>query len=285
MIRVAIQGERGSFSHEVAEKLYGKDVPILACATFAELFQSTLGKHPKARAAVVPIENALYGSIHQNFDLLLKHKATIHAEAYHRIELCLIGLPGSTLTAKANVLVHPVAAGQCTRFVKKHRLKIELAADTAGAVRELMEKRPPGTYAIASAHAAKLYGAKVLARGIEDDPKNFTRFLAVSRAPGGLKTRAAHGYKTSLAFVLPNTPGALFRALGAFSLRDVDLAKLESRPMRGRPFEYMFYLDAVGSLADARVQNAVAHLQELAERVWVLGSYPLTTAAATFAPA
>lgn len=266
---IAIQGERGSFSHEVAEKLFGKGVEIVACQTFPELFNVTLGKRPKARAAVVPIENALYGSIHQNYDLLLKHKATIFAEAYHRIELCLIGLDGARVENGRRVLVHPVAAGQCTRFLKAHRLAVELAHDTAGAVRELVEKQPSETYAIASAHAAKLYGAKVLARGIEDDPKNFTRFLAVGR--GRVRGRT---FKTSLAFVLPNSPGSLFRALGAFSLRDVDLAKLESRPMRGRPFEYLFYLDAIGSLEDAKVQKAVAHLQELAEKVWVLGSYP-----------
>jgi prephenate dehydratase len=278
---VAIQGERGSFSHEVAEKLFGKGVSIAPCETFAQLFATALGPRPRARAAVVPIENALYGSIHQNFDLLLKHRATIWAEAYHRIELSLIGLGGAEVQRGARVLVHAVAAGQCTRFVKKHRLHVEIAADTAGAVRELTEQRPAGTYAIASAHAAKLYGAQVIARGIEDDPKNFTRFLAVGRGENPLrKKHAAHGYKTSLACVLPNSPGSLFRALGAFSLRDVDLAKLESRPMRGRPFEYMFYLDAVGALTNPRVQKAVAHLQELAEKVWILGSYPAVTAIA-----
>ena len=270
---IAIQGERGSFSHEVAEKLFGKSVPIVACESFPELFAVTLGPRARAEAAVVPIENALYGSIHQNFDLLLRYKATIFAEAYHRIELCLIGAAPGRVARGARVLVHPVAAGQCARFVKKHRLTISLAADTAGAVRELMQARPADTYAIASAHAAKLYGASVLARGIEDDAKNFTRFLAIGQGAKKLeRTKAAH--KTSLAFVLPNTPGSLFRALGAFTLRDVDLAKLESRPMRGRPFEYMFYLDAVGSLAEARVQKAVAHLEELAEKLWVLGSYP-----------
>lgn len=270
---VAIQGERGSFSHEVAERLFGKGVAILECETFPKLFASTFARAPKADAAVVPIENALYGSIHQNFDLLLKHRATIFAEAYHRIELCLIGLQEIPVERGSTVLVHPVAAGQCTQFVKKHRLKVQLAADTAGAVRDLVQRRPAGTYAIASAHAAKLYRAKVLARGIEDDAKNFTRFLAVSPKPRTLK-RTAGDHKTSLAFVLPNTPGSLFRALGAFSLRDVDLAKLESRPMRGRPFEYLFYLDAIGSLDDPKVTRAVDHLQEIVEQLWVLGSYP-----------
>jgi prephenate dehydratase len=270
---IAIQGERGSFSHEVAERLFGKGVAILECETFPKLFASTFGRAAKADAALVPIENALYGSIHQNFDLLLKHRATIFAEAYHRIELCLIGLSGKTIERGSTVLVHPVAAGQCTGFLKKHRLKVQLAADTAGAVRDLVERKPAGTYAIASAHAAKLYGAQVLARGIEDDAKNFTRFLAVSEKPRQLK-RSGDGHKTSLAFVLPNTPGSLFRALGAFSLRDVDLAKLESRPMRGRPFEYLFYLDVVGSLSDRNVQRAVEHLREIVEQLWVLGSYP-----------
>jgi prephenate dehydratase len=278
-LRVAIQGERGSFSYEVAVRMFGDAFTLVSCETFPVLFSRVFGRQGEADVAIVPIENALYGSIHQNYDLLVKYRARIVAEAYHRIEMCLIGRDEAAPKRGDTVLVHPVAAGQCTKYLRTHKLNARFASDTAGSVRELMESVKDARFAIASPAAASLYGGKVVARAIQDDPKNFTRFFAVTRQeskralPLRVKTRGAR-MKTALACVLPNEPGSLFRALGAFSLRDVDLSKLESRPIRGRPFDYLFYLEAQGGLDEPRVKHAVLHLAEMAEKLTVLGSYP-----------
>ncbi len=270
--RVAIQGELGSFSHEAAIRLFGKDLDLVACETFPDVFRAA-GRHG-ADFAVLPVENALYGSIHQNYDLLVEHRPDIWAEIRLRIELCLVGRIAGPVRRGGRVLVHPVAQGQCTAFLRRHRLEPVPAHDTAGAIRLLVEGADCD-YAIASRLAARTHGARVLARGIEDDPRNFTRFLAFSAAGRRKDPFPGRGgpWKTSLAFVLPNRPGTLFKALGAFALRDIDLAKIESRPIRGRPFEYLFYLDAAGSLDEPPLAKAVDHLREIVETLWVLGSY------------
>ncbi len=284
---IAIQGERGSFSHEVAERLFGSRITLCERDTFQGLFAAVFSRRPKTAAAIVPIENALYGSIHQNYDLLRAHRARICAEAYHRIDLCLIGRTAGAPRRGDTVLVHPVAAGQCSRFLRSHKLNVRFAHDTAGSVRELMQGAADARFAIASRRAAALYGARVVAASVQDDARNFTRFFAVTRPESRLVpplAKARGRMKTTLACVLPNEAGSLFRALGAFSLRDVDLAKLESRPIPGRPFEYLFYIEVQGSLEEPRVKNAVAHLSELAEEVTVLGSYPSGVAPAQRAP-
>lgn len=269
-MRVAIQGERGSFSHAATDKLY-KDAELVCCETFADTFAAL--RRGRAEAAVLPFENALFGSIHQNYDLLMRSRARVVGEVFRRIELCLLAPRPGAIARGASVLVHPVAQGQCGVFLRRHRLRAVLAADTAGAVRTLMEGKSEAQYAIASALAGELYGASAVSRGIEDDARNFTRFLAIGSART-LRRVKQPSFKTSLAFVLPNRAGALFKALGCFSLRDIDLAKLESRPMKGRPFEYVFYLDALARQELPAMQHALGHLGEFAEKVSILGCYP-----------
>jgi prephenate dehydratase len=269
-MKVAIQGERGAFSHQAALQALGLDIDVVPRPTFDDLFSAVTDG--KADRALVPIENSLAGSIHENYDRLRSRPLHIVAETQLRIRHCLIGRPGSSLASIRRVASHPVALAQCRDFFAKHpNIEPLPAYDTAGSVMDLLRADGPATQgAIASKLAAELYGGKVLLEGLEDDPQNFTRFLILAREPlaGG---RAS---KTSLVFTLHNAPGALHRALGAFASRDVDLAKLESRPLRGRPWEYSFYLDVLGDPARDPVKAALAELQALSTEYRVLGSYP-----------
>jgi len=189
----------------------------------------------------------------------------------------LIAPPGMTFAQVRKVFSHPVAINQCLDFFAKHkRIEREVFYDTAGSVKMIMEQRPPGGAAIASELAAKIYKARILKRGIEDDRQNFTRFFLLE--PSGSKPRGkgkgqSPPWKTSLVFSTRNMPGALFRALSALALRDLNLVKIESRPLRGKPWEYLFYLDLLGRSDDPAVKNALAHLGEVADFLRVLGSY------------
>ncbi len=274
---VAFQGERGAFSEEAARKLLGSDIEVLGCQRFEDVFRSLVAK--RVQAAVIPIENTLHGSVHENYDHLLHFNLPIVAETSIRIVHHLMAPPGVSFSQLRRVYSHPVALNQCLNFFAQHP-KIERVPfyDTAGSAKMVMADRPEGAGAIASAVAAETYGARILRRSIEDDRQNFTRFFLL-RNPGfarrhpraaGRKTQ----WKTSLVFSVRNIPGALFRSMGAFALRDLDLAKIESRPMRGKVWEYMFYLDFIGR-ADAPVScNALSNLREVADFVRVLGCYP-----------
>jgi prephenate dehydratase len=174
------------------------------------------------------------------------------------------------------VYSHPVALNQCLRFFARHR-KLESTPfyDTAGSVKMVMDEKAPDAAAIASAVAASIYGAHILQRSIEDDRRNFTRFfLLYPSQRARLPRREAKAWKTSLVFTTRNVPGALFRALSAFALRDLNITKIESRPLRGKPWEYLFYMDFLDREDDPRVQNALRHLAELADFLRVLGTYP-----------
>ena len=228
-------------------------------------------------AAALPIENTLAGSVHENYDLLLKYDFEITAETSVRIVHNLIATPGVKFNAIRRVYSHPVALNQCLDFFASHRRIASVPHyDTAGSVKMVMSERPDGAAAIASELAAKLYGGRILKREIEDDRRNFTRFFLLE--PKGAKPREPRAarkrpWKTSLVFSTGNTPGSLFRALSALALRDLNLVKIESRPRRGKPWEYMFYLDLLGHREEQRVQNALGHLGELADFLRVLGSY------------
>lgn len=266
--RVAIQGERGAFSHEAALRALGDDVEIVACETFAALFAAAV--EGRADRALVPIENSLHGSIHENYDRLSTSDLHIVGEVPLRVRQCLIARPGSGLPAIRRVASHPVALAQCRRFFAEHpQLEAVVAYDTAGSVRDLLRDGPVTNAAIGSALAARLYGGHILLEGIEDDPQNYTRFLVLAREAGPVETAT----KTSLVFTLTNVPGILHRAIGAFALRGVDLAKIESRPLRGRPWEYLFYLDVLGDPRGA-TGEALGELARMASSLRVLGSYP-----------
>jgi prephenate dehydratase len=265
---VAFQGERGSFSEEAAYKLLGRKIRVQPCETFAAIFESVVGG--KTRFCLAPIENTLAGSVYENYDLLLKHDLHIVGEVNLRIVHNLIALAGTALRAVRQVYSHPVALAQCGRFFARHP-EIERVPfyDTAGAVKMLRAKGLRTAAAIASRVAASSYRARILKTHLEDHQENYTRFLLLSRTPK--VSRRAN--KVSIVFSTRNVPGSLFRCLSVFALRDINLSKLESRPLRGRPWEYFFYLDFAGNVKDERSRNALAHLAEITDFLRVLGCY------------
>lgn len=270
-LRVAFQGEPGAFSTEAAWRLLGDGIRLVPCETFERMFRVT--ESGEADCCLAPIENSLYGSVYQNYDLLLKHDLRIVGEVCLRIVHNLIGVPGTKVEEIERVYSHPVALGQCLEFFVRHPGIRPIAdADTAGSVRKLMETREAGAAAIAGSRAAAVYGAEVLITGIEDNRQNYTRFLLlkpaerVDEVPDGAD-------KTTIVFSLENHTGSLYRAMAVFALRDIDLSRIESRPIHGRPWEYSFYLDFLGNTAEVRVQNALAHLAEFASGIRVLGCY------------
>lgn len=265
---VAIQGEAGSFSHAAALETHGPDLRLVPCATFEELFRAV--QDGTADRGMVPIENTLAGSVHQNYDLLGAHPLHVVAETELRIRHCLIARPGAVLAGIRRVASHPVALAQCRRFFVAHPEIVAVSAyDTAGSVRDLMAGGSAADAAIASSLAARLYGAEVLAEGLEDHAENYTRFLVIARE----RAPASPLSKMSLMLTLTNAPGALHRALGVFASRGLDLTKIESRPLQGRPWEYLFYLDVLGD-PRAGLAEALEDLRTFAAEVRVLGAYP-----------
>ncbi len=265
---VAVQGERGSFSHQAALDILGMAIELRPKQSFEAVFGAV--SEGEVERAVVPIENSLAGSIHENYDRLRSGSLHIVAETPLRVRHCVIARPGATLAGLARVASHPVALAQCRQFFAGHPgIEAVVSYDTAGAVMDLMGQASLHQGAIASRLAAELHGGEVLLEGVEDDPQNFTRFLVLSREEGPIE----RANKTSVVFTLENLPGALYRALGFFALRGVDLAKIESRPLRGRPWEYAFYLDVLGDPC-AAAGEALAELRNLSHEFRILGSYP-----------
>jgi prephenate dehydratase len=265
---VSFQGELGAFSQRAGLQIFGPGTKPLPCATFEEVFESVA--KGKAQMAVIPIENSLAGSIHQNFDLLVMHALEAVAETYVRIEHHLIGFPGTALEDIRRIFSHPVALAQCRRFLRGMKRAEQVAFyDTAGSVKSIREHEMRDSAGIASADAARIYGLRILKRNIEDNRENFTRFLALAR-----RGRVARGgEKTTVVFGLKNEPGALFKALSVFALRNIDLTKIESRPIHGKPWEYLFYLDVQSDVRSRACANAMRHLQEMTLFFRILGSY------------
>jgi len=238
-MKIAIQGEPGSFSHEAALK-FVPGATIVPCALSAEVFDSLI--EGRVDVAAIPIENSLAGPVSEHFDLLLKHEVRVVRETAIRIRHNLIALPGVALEAIDRVWSHPVALAQCRNFLAAHpRMKSVAFYDTAGSVKQVMETRDTHTAAIASRAAASHYGAEILAADIEDNPQNYTRFFLVYRTADAVVDAASN--KISLAFSLANEPGSLVSALSALSALGTNLTKIESRPVPGRPWEYSFYVD------------------------------------------
>ena len=272
-LTASFQGEPGAFSEMAARQLLGDRIDVLPCPRFTDVFQSL--ETGKVQAAIVPIENTLHGSVHENYDHLLHHDLPIVGETNVRIVHNLIAPPGVSFRKVRKVYSHPVALNQCLSFFERHpELEKEPFYDTAGSVKMLMEKNLSDSAGIASAAAAERYGAVILRKSIEDDRQNFTRFFLLMKEspkpPRGPKVK----WKTSLVFTTRNIPGALFRSLSAFALRDLNLIKIESRPLRGKPWEYLFYLDFIGHVDDPVSKNAIGHLKELADFLRILGCYP-----------
>src|SRR6266436_5373517 len=265
-MKVAIQGEPGSFSHEAARRMV-PGCAIVPCARSAEVFDRLeAGKVP---IAVIPIENSLAGSVTEHLDLLLARDVFIQRNFHLRIVHNLIAAPGVKQSELRRAFSHPVALDQCRDFFRKNPgIEATPFYDTAGSVKHVIASQLRDAAGIASRHAASVYKGRILAAGIEDDKRNFTRFFLIRKG-----RRIAHGAnKTSIALSLSNVPGALFKALSVFALREISLSKIESRPMRGRPWEYVFYADFLRG-DDGVARNALHHLAEVADLVKVLGVY------------
>lgn len=274
-MRVAYQGERGAFSESAARRFVG-EAAMVPCASFEEMFDAV--RAGDADCCVTPIENSLAGSIHRNYDLLLDAKLAIRGETNLRIVHNLLAVPKSNVEGLRRVLSHPVALAQCGRFFRAHpHIEPVPVHDTAGAVRMIMERGRGDEAAIASDRAGEIYGAMTLAAGIEDHAQNFTRFFLAAPAASDVAPIAdgpVRRWKTSLLLRVANKPGALFRALGAFALREIDLTKIESRPIEGRPWEYAFYVDVAGNAGEEPLAGALETLRGFAEVVHILGTYP-----------
>jgi prephenate dehydratase len=266
-MKIAIQGEAGSFSYEAARRLV-LGCSIVPCARSAEVFDRV--ERGSVGAAVIPIENSLAGSVTEHFDLLLARKVFIEQELRLRIVHNLIAPAGVKRGDLRRAYSHPVALEQCREFFRRNA-KIQPIPfyDTAGSVKHVIESGLRDAAGVAGMQAAKAYKGHVLAAGIEDDKRNFTRFFLIRKTRRILP--AAN--KTSIAFSVKNIAGALFKALAVFALRDISLTKIESRPLRGRPWEYVFYTDFLRG-DDEAARNALRHLGEVADLVKVLGIYP-----------
>ncbi|CAI5514322.1 unnamed protein product [Closterium sp. Naga37s-1] len=304
-LRVAYQGVPGAYSEMAAMRVYPGCSPV-PCDQFDDAFNAV--EQWLVGRAVLPIENSLGGSIHRNYDLLLRHRLHIVGEVHLPVHHCLLALPGSTPGQLTRVLSHPQALAQCEATLTRLGVVQEAVYDTAGAAQMVANQKMEGVGAVASTRAAEIYGLEILAEGIQDEADNFTRFLALARDP--VLPSTDRPFKTSIVFTLEKGAGVLFKALSVFALRDINLTKIESRPHRDKPlyvdwldrsslaapampltdipaaasqdsamayqsFDYLFYIDFQASLAEPRVQNAMRHLQEMAPFLRVLGSYPM----------
>jgi len=267
---VAFQGEYGAFSEEAAKRYFGKSLTATPKKSFDDVFNSV--RKRTTEYGIVPIENSLYGSIHHTYDLLERFDLNIIGEIKLRIVHALLVNHGVTMSQVKFIYSHPQALGQCETFLNrlKHR-EVVAVYDTAGAAKMIKEEQRRDAAAIASVDAARVYGLKTLKVGIESDHHNFTRFLILSRK----ELIATKNAKTSIIFAMKNIPGALFKALSVFALRDINLYKIESRPIIGKPWQYLFYLDFHGSIHDEACRNALDHLREIASYLKILGSYPV----------
>lgn len=266
-MNAAFQGERGAYSEEAVRAFFG-EVDVLPCPSLREVFDRVSAG--QADRAVVPVENSQAGSINETYDLLLAHRLFIVGELDQRIRHCLLALPGQPLEAIQKVYSHPQALAQCEAYLREHALEPVPAYDTAGSAKMVAEQHMTGAGAIAGRAAARIYGLSVLAEGLESNPFNYTKFLilAPTRAP------RAKDSKTSVVFMTQNAPGALYHALGAFAGRGLNLTKLESRPRRQVPWEYLFYVDFEGHQDDPTSAAALEELGRHTTFVRVLGSYP-----------
>jgi prephenate dehydratase len=266
-MKIAYQGERGAFS-EAAGRRLAPQADLQPCKSFEDVFASV--RDGWTSFGIVPIENSIGGSIHRNYDLLVTHELPIQAEIELPVVHQLLALPGTTIKGLRRVYSHPQALAQCERFLRTlEGIDIIATYDTAGSAKIVADERMEDAAAIASARAGEVFGLTALASSIQDFDDNITRFLVIGLAP----FHEIPPDKTSIVFSLPNEPGSLFKALSVFALRGVDLTKLESRPIPGRPWEYLFYVDLAAARDEITCGRALAHLAEFAPMLRTLGSY------------
>jgi prephenate dehydratase len=269
MPRIAFQGERGAFSEEAAVKLLGEDIQLVPRPTFESLYSSI--QDGLADNILAPIENSLAGSVIRSYDLLIASGLHIQAEVVIPIVHNLIAVPGAKFEDITQVSSHPVALAQCERFFASHpAIKRVAADDTAGSVNDMMKAGDPTKAAIAGRRAAAVYGAAILKEHLEDHPENYTRFLLLKPSD----EVAANADKLSLVLYLAHKPGSLCKVLNAFAQRNLNLLKIESRPIAGTPWSYCFYLDLQASLKDSNTVAALEELRRFTDSVKILGCYP-----------
>ena len=267
-MEVAFQGQDGAYSQEAALNFFGNSVLTRPCDTLDEVFK--LVQEGRAPYGIVPVENSQEGSISRSYDLLLDAEVMVCGETQIRVSHCLISNRGASPASIKRIYSHPQALAQCQAYLRHLGCEIIPAYDTAGSVKMIKEKKILDGAAIASARAANIYDMKILAREIEDNPRNTTRFFVLNRQdapPSG-------DDKTSIVFLLKHKPGTLYQALGAFARRKINLTKIESRPTRQKPWEYNFYLDFEGHRSDNAVQQTLAQVEDISLFLKVLGSYP-----------
>jgi arogenate/prephenate dehydratase len=272
-VRLAYQGEAGAYSEAAAGK-FSPDATLVPCPAFDDVFQAV--EAGRVTAGVLPIENSIGGTIHRNYDLLVQHELKIVGEVELPVIHSLVALPGTKREDLTQIYSHPQALAQCDRFLRSLTgVEVVATYDTAGSAKLIRERNLTSTAAVASERAAAVFGLDILETGIQDYADNITRFIVVTHGAAAAEvigTRPPN--KTTVVFTLPNTPGSLFKALSVFALRDIDVTKVESRPIPGRPWEYLFYLDVAVGSHEFRCARALMHLAEFAPTLKTLGSYP-----------
>ncbi len=268
MPKVAFQGVAGAYSEEAIRQFFGPEVETHPCRTLRDLFIAV--EERSVDFGMLPVENAVAGSVVQAYELLMEHDLRVWAEVIYRVRHMLMAVPGVKMSDLKRVMSHPQALAQCERYLLRHGIEPVPAFDTAGSARDLAANPDPETGAIASALAAELYGLEILDRGIEDMSFNYTRFFVLSLEDPPRAQRC----KTSLIFTTRHQPGALYESLGEFANRNINLTKIESRPRRNRPWQYLFYLDFEGHWQDPECEAALIGLLRRSSFVKLLGSYP-----------
>ena len=264
---IAFQGEHGAFSEEAIHRHFGEDAQTLPCETFAGIFEAI--QRGRATNGMLPVENSLAGTVGQAYELLMEYDYRVQAEHILPVKHFLLANEGTSMDDVQQVKSHPQALAQCTDFIRRRGWEPVAMYDTAGAARDLAQHPEPHTAIIASELAGKMYELITLENNIEDDPDNSTRFFVIGTEDAVRRDPS----KTSLVFAVRHRPRALYDCLGAFALRNINLTKIESRPMRGRPWQYWFYLDFEGHWKDPGCEAALADLLRQASMVKMLGSY------------
>ncbi len=267
MTKVAFQGERGAFSEDAVLNFFG-DVELHPCRSLADVFGFV--SESGADFGVVPVENSQAGSINETYDLLLKCDLNILGEIALEVNHCLMAPESESLSSIKTVYSHPQALAQCEEFLRKLNVEIVPTYDTAGSAKLIREKALSSCAAVASRRVAEIYQMQILAEDIQTIPGNYTKFFVVSKD----KAKYADVNKTSLVFATKNAPGALYECLGAFATRGINLTKLESRPSKDKPWEYVFYVDLEAHMEDSICSQALADLRDKTTFLKILGSYP-----------
>ena len=278
MARVAFQGVAGAYSEEAIRQFFGPEVEGVPCKRLEDMFAAV--ESGDADYALLAVENAVAGSVTGSYELLMEHDLRVRAEVILRVRHMLLAAPGTKLGDLKRVRSHPQALAQCERYLIRRGLEPVPAFDTAGSARDLAQNPDLETGAIAGALAAELYGLEILDRGIEDLAFNYTRFFVLGLEDPPRSQRS----KTSLVFTTRHQPGALYESLGEFARRGVNLSKIESRPRRNQPWQYLFYLDFEGHWQDPQCEAAIMALLRRSSFVKLLGSYPAATTPADDEP-